>query len=182
MADALSLYERNTRLSEAFYTALQGMEICLRNKLNEQLTNRFGAEWFRPGRTPLQNDAVESIRDVFNNLRIATRSITAGDLVAELSFGFWIGLLGPRYDATIWRQSIYLAFHENGARMARKRVHSRFNALRRFRNRIAHHEPIFLNNLQNTHHEVIEATAWMCPNTAAWITHHSRFPQVYAAP
>jgi hypothetical protein len=110
------------------------------------------------------------------------KAITLGAVVAELSFGFWVSLLGPRYDATLWRASLYRAFRENGARMKRDRVHGRFNALRRFRNRIAHHEPIFLNNLANTHAEIIEATNWMCSDTAAWTLHISRFAIVFAGP
>jgi hypothetical protein len=179
---AITLYERNTRLSEAFYTPLQFMEICLRNKLNEQLIHHYGPDWFRPGKTPLHADAIGSITDAVGDLNQAKKPITVGAVVAELSFGFWVALLGPRYDATIWRKALYLAFMENGKRMSRARVHGRFNALRRFRNRIAHHEPIFLNNLAHTHAEIVEATAWMCPNTAAWTTFHSRFAVVFAAP
>jgi len=179
---ALGVYERNTRLSESFYTPLQCMEICFRNQLNTQLVDKYGADWFRPGKVPLETDAVDTIKEVVSGLHQAKTPITTGAVVAELSFGFWVGLLGPRYDATIWRQALYLGFMENGKRMKRDRVHGRFNALRRFRNRIAHHEPIFLNNLANTHSEIIEATSWMCPNTAAWTLHHSRFTAVFAAP
>lgn len=179
---ALSLYERNTRLSEAFYTSLQVMEIRFRNKVNEQLITVYGQHWFRPGKAPLENDAVAKISDAVARLNQSKQPITTGAVVAELSFGFWIGLLGPRYDATMWRRAIYLAFFEHGKRMRRDRVHRRFNALRRFRNRIAHHEPIFLNNLPNIHAEIIEAISWMCPTTAAWAMHQSRFPQVFLEP
>ena len=178
---ALDLYERNTRLSEAFYTPLQSMEICLRNKLHDELVARYGPDWFRAGMAPLYPDAVEAIRKIVAGLDQARRPSGPGPIVAELSFGFWVGLLGPRYDATVWRQALYRAFEEDGRRLKRDRVHGRFNALRRLRNRIAHHEPIFHYDLPNAHAEIIAAISWMCPSTAAWTTRHSRFPGVFAA-
>jgi hypothetical protein len=58
-------------------------------------------------------------------------------------------------------------------------VHGRFNAVRRFRNRIAHPEPIFHRDVKQTHDEIIDAIGWMCRDTAAWTEHHSRFMAVY---
>lgn len=156
------------------------MEICLRNTLNRQLTNAFGGEWFRNGKPPFEQDALNTLRDTVAELTRAKRSIATGRIVAEMSFGFWVGLLGPRYDHNLWRNNFYQAFTEQGAHIRRDRVHRRFNALRRFRNRIAHHEPIFLVNLANTHAEIIEATSWMCATTAAWSLHQSRVRDVLA--
>jgi hypothetical protein len=65
-----------------------------------------------------------------------------GQMLAGLKFAFWVGLLGKHYDATIWRKAIYKAFLAHGGK-PRSVVHSRLNAIRRLRNRIAHHEPIF---------------------------------------
>ena len=179
--DALALYERNTRLSQAFYSPLQAMEICLRNGLNDRLVVAYGSDWHQNGRAPFERDAVNNILDAVKWLSQSNTPITLGAIVAELSFGFWVGILGPRYDATLWRQALHSAFRENGSPMKRRRVHSRFNALRRFRNRIAHHEPIFLQNLPGRHDETIEATSWLCAQTAAWALHHSRFSTVYNA-
>lgn len=176
---ALDFYEQNTRLSETFYTPLQCMEICLRNKISDQLVVKYGPDWFSNPAVPFHNDAQTSVAEATDYLTKSRKPITLGAVVAELSFGFWVALLGPRYDATLWRTAIYMAFMENDGYMRRDRVHGRFNALRRFRNRVAHHEPIFLNNLPNTHAEIIEAINWMCPNTAAWAIYLSRFAEVH---
>ncbi|MFO0437906.1 MAG: hypothetical protein ACK5YD_05205, partial [Phenylobacterium sp.] len=61
------------------------------------------------------------------------------------------------------------------------RVHRRLNALRRLRNRIAHHEPIFHRDLETDHAEVIEAIRWMSADTADWAMLTSRFPEVFRA-
>jgi hypothetical protein len=175
---ALSLYEANTRLSEAFYTPLQALEICLRNKVHQQLSGNYGELWYSNGRAPLGDDSSRMIFEAEEQLKKGGR-ITPGRVVAELKFAFWVGLLGPHYDATLWRQCIFRAFPQSGGR-ARKAVHGRLNAIRRFRNRIAHHEPIFHLQPIQRHQEIIEAIAWMCRSTSQWALYHSRLPLIAA--
>lgn len=178
---AIALYERNTRLAESFYTPLQSLEICFRNHLDIELSATYGSDWMTNGAPPLNSWAQKSIRDSIADLKAAKAAVTPGAIVAELHFGFWLSLLAPQYDATLWRASCYRAFRENGKHMARKRVHGRLNAIRRFRNRVAHHEPIFHADLQLVHDEIIETMQWMCSATASWAQHHSRFHAVLAA-
>lgn len=107
--------------------------------------------------------------------------IPAGDVVAELKFAFWVGLLGKQYDTTLWRTALYKGF-QKGAGRKRSDVHGRFNMLRRFRNRVAHHEPIFKRDLILIHDEIVEAIGWMCADTVAWTAHHSRAVTVINSP
>lgn len=179
---AIGLYERNTRLAAAFYAPLQTLEICLRNHLNDHLTTTYGADWMTNGHPPLNEWALREIRDAEKGLGSAKVPVTRGAILAELHFGFWISLLAPQYDESLWRKACHRAFRNNGKGLARKRVHSRFNAIRRFRNRVAHHEPIFHADLEQTHEEILEACGWICVYTAAWARHHSRFPENWAAP
>ena len=174
---ALKLYEENMRLAEAFYTPLQCLEVCLRNGLNSRLCTTFGDDWMTNGKPALEEGAKLSIQKAIEDLQKADHDVTPDDIVAELNFGFWIGLMGPPYDATLWRQTLYKSFTAKGGQK-RSTVHRRFNALRRFRNRVAHHEPIFHRPLEQLHSEIIEAISWMCRHTSAWALHHSRFDQV----
>lgn len=174
---ALELYEENSRLSEAFYTPLQSVEVCLRNCIHEQMAGRYGKDWYRNGQAPLGDDAHRMIADVADELTKSGKDIRAGQVIAELKFAFWVGLLGPRYDATLWRTVLYRAFRADGGK-PRNLVHGRFNAIRRFRNRVAHHEPIFDRALVDIHGEIIEAIRWMSRETASWAADQSRFQQV----
>jgi hypothetical protein len=174
---ALKLYEENTRLSEAFYTPLQSLEVCLRNHLHVQLIARYGDDWCQNGAPRFNADSEQMIADAIWELRNEPPPIDPNDVVAEMKFAFWVSLLGPHYGATLWRQSLYKAFLRGGGKR-RSLVHQRFNAIRRFRNRIMHHEPIFHRPLQQLHDEIIEAIGWMCQDTAAWTAHHSRFDDV----
>lgn len=176
---ALGLYETNTRLSEAFYTPLQSVEICLRNCIHEQMAARYGGDWYRDGHAPLGDVARNMISDVIGELTLTGNNIVPGRVVAELKFAFWVGLLGPRYDATLWRAVLHRAFRAEGGK-PRSVVHGRFNAIRRFRNRVAHHEPVFDRPLAQFHSEIIEAIRWMSRETANWAAYHSRFEHVRA--
>ena len=178
---ALQQYERNTKLSEAFYTPLQCLEICLRNCLHSCMANKYGEDWMRNNAPPLRNESVTIIGDLINAHATDLQPMSVGALVAELKFGFWVGLLGPPYDATIWRGCLYRAFLPGGGK-PRSVVHGRLNALRRFRNRVAHHEPIIWKPLGDVHNEIVEAIGWMCSDTKAWSVHHSRVPTVLANP
>lgn len=176
---SIELYEKNTRLAEAFYMPLQCVEICLRNQLHIQLSNTYGELWYENGNPPLLDDSLRMIFEAKEELTKAGR-VTPGRMVAELKFAFWVGLMGPKYDATLWRKCLHRAFPASGGR-PRKTIHWRFNAIRRFRNRVAHHEPIFHLSPIVRHQEIIEAISWMCRNTSAWALHHSRLPIIAVA-
>lgn len=177
---ALGLYERNTRLSEAFYTSLQSCEVALRNTISIQMANAYGPDWFKNGKAPLNHVARDMILNAERELQ-HLNPIPPGALIAELKFAFWVSLLAVQYDATLWRKTIYRGFLRGGGK-TRNTVHGRFNVIRRFRNRIAHHEPIYFRDLTQTHAEILEAIGWMCTDTCAWTAHHSRALVTIQAP
>lgn len=178
LSNAIALYERNTRLSEAFYTPLQCLEICLRNTLHFRMSEEYGADWVTNGGPPLLEMSQMMVQEAVTELQKSAEWPSNDDIVAEAKFAFWVGLLGPRYDGTIWRKTLFEGF-AIGGRKKRQVVHSRFNAIRRLRNRIAHHEPIFHRNPLQLHKEIIEAIGWMCSDTMAWAEYHSRLESVY---
>ena len=180
--DALLLYERNTLLSEAFYTSLQGLEICFRNKLHACLERDFCMQCLLQNKLPLISEDVSRLSLSKSSLYSSQKQLTEGSIVAELSLGFWVKLLGPTYDATLWRTSLFRAFSSKGRYLRRKGVHGRFNAIRRFRNRIAHHEPIWDQDVVGRHAEIIEAISWMCGDTALWVDRRSRLPHLAVIP
>jgi hypothetical protein len=174
---ALATYELNTRLCEAFYAPLQCLEVCLRNTVHEEMSVNYGVQWLTNGHVPFSVLSQTMIDAASKELGGVP---DADDMVAELKFAFWVGLLGQGYDGTIWRKALYRGFRIGGAKQ-RAVVHGRFNAIRRLRNRIAHHEPIFMRDTMQDHAEIIDAIGWMCADTCAWAAHHSRVAAVFAA-
>lgn len=162
--------------SEAFYTPLQCVEVCLRNCIHEQLSNAYGSDWLLNGKPNLDAGSQDMIAAAIADSE-GVGPPSPGAIVAEVKFAFWVGLLAPRYDATLWRTALYKAFIV-GAGQRRSIVHGRMNAIRRFRNRVMHHEPIFHRPHKTMHDEILEAIGWMCKDTKSWVSHHSRYPAV----
>lgn len=179
---ALSLYERNMRIAEAFYRPLQALEVCLRNHMHERLTAVFGVNWYRTYTPPFDQETWDKLDRAMDDVDRAGHPITPGSVVAELNFGFWVLLLSKRYGRSLWPPVFSPIFHEGGKRMPLRRVHTRMNDLRNFRNRIAHHEPIYHLNPAQAHSDIIQAIAWICPASAAWAWEHSRVPHVLSKP
>ena len=131
-------------------------EVALRNAIHRRLAERYGEAWYDNPDAGLDRGAVERIA--------SARMVSARDghdegpprIVAALSFGFWVSLLGPggrvaagrkaNYEMTLWRPALRGAF-VHCARLTRKEAHRPLNSLRTLRNRIAHHEPVFARDL-----------------------------------
>ncbi|MGU3591842.1 hypothetical protein [Methylobacterium brachiatum] len=187
---ALRLYTWNTAISAAFYGPLQGLEVALRNSMHQELSAKFGALWFDDPRCGLDAGALQRLRSVKDDVRRAGHTIDAPHIVAAMPFGFWVSLLGrggrtaagtgyADYERTLWRPCLYAAFPNR--RAGRRQVHAPLDFLRTFRNRIAHHEPIFGRHLEKDHESILVATSWISVETKTWIEHHSRVPQLLAS-
>ncbi len=166
---AIALYEKNISVSESLYTALQGVEICLRNTINRQMCLAYDDNWLINKNENLDEHSKYQIDKVFN----PKGSLTNDDIVAKASFAFWVGLLSDKSDEGLWRKSLYKCFMVKNGK-TRSEVHKRMNAIRRFRNRVAHHEPI-LDKVGKMHAEIIEAVGWMCEDTSIWLQSISKF-------
>lgn len=91
---ALALYERNTRLAEAFYTPLQCLEVCIRNAMHDRLSAAYGVDWYNNGAPPFQHEANSLIAAALAELSKTGKPIRPGRVVAELRYAFWVGIVG----------------------------------------------------------------------------------------
>ena len=183
-AEALRLYTWNTALSAAFYGPLQGLEVAIRNAMHRELSLRYGAAWYDNLQAGLDAGALDRVRAAKDELRRGRYAIDPPHLVAVLPFGFWVSLLGRGgraaalgaakrdYDMTLWRPALHRAFPN--ARLRRADAHARLDYLRTFRNRIAHHEPIFARHLAADHDSILLVTGWISAEVRDWIAHHTR--------
>jgi hypothetical protein len=62
----------------------------------------------------------------------------------------------------------------------RKQLHRSFDRGRTFRNRIAHHEPIFHRHLAADHMHIVRLVRLICPVTADWVSLNSKVSKVLA--
>ena len=176
---AIRLYIWNTEVSAAFYGPLQGLEVALRNAMHRLLAGRYGPAWYDNPAAGLDAGALDRLESARSGLKQGNPS----QVVAVLSFGFWVSLLGPggridarrraNYEMTLWRPALRGVFAHRRP-LTRRQVHRPLDDLRILRNRIAHHEPIFRQNLALHHERLLDVAGWISPATRAWIEHHSR--------
>ena len=135
----------------------------------------YGLRWYDNPAIGMAPAALRLVGDAKDTLAKSRKPVDPPRVVAELSFGFWVSLLGRgpsgRYETTLWRPAVHRAFPH--IRSLRKHVHAPLDSLRVLRNRIAHHEPIFTRHLAADYARILTVIGWICPDTAAWIDHHS---------
>ena len=147
---AMTLYRLNLKLSQEFFTVISCFEIALRNKIDTKCKSALGNDWLKKGAEPKGVFDNRYCRLTQRNINDAVRKLGAhynhNKLVAELGFGFWRYLFAQRqYNAT---GRILLGIFPSKPTSSTKIQYNQnfvFNQLakiNKFRNRIAHHEPI----------------------------------------
>ncbi len=180
---AVAHYKANIEISETFYPMLSILEIALRNNLDFQLKRKFNDDnWFENSEfiKIVSRFQIDRVSEARNNIFREKKTITTGKIISELSFGFWTSLLDSKFEKTLWK-NIRLAF-PNCPKSIRKRktMSSKFNGIRKFRNRIFHHESVTWNitALKNYKSEIIEGIDWLDKNLLEWSVELFRFEEV----
>ena len=172
---AISLYERNTRMSEHLYGVLQACEVALRNSIHLNLSIGFGrTDWYDC--IKFGHRELLMIGEAKLNVQKFKAKVTPGQIVAVLTMGFWNRLLAPEYEKSLWVPHLHKAF-PHYRKPDRVLIFARLEDIRRLRNRVAHHEPIFKKDQMREYAKVLEAIGWICPSTAAWVDSISMFPR-----
>ena len=133
---------------------------------------------------PPQNESVlvgrdlSAAREAVEQVEKVKDEATPGRVVAELSFGFWVGLFANVYDQNLWRTDLYHLF---SPRPQRRQLHEDLDKLRTLRNRIAHHEPIFQRALLDDYNRLTSILRSIDPHTCTWMEHNNRVLDVLAA-
>lgn len=175
-SEALQLYAWNTALASAFHGPLQCLEISLRNAVHDRLSASRGTSWFDQV-SLLRGRDLAIVADAKARVGQTGQAVTPGRVVAELSFGFWVGLFANAYDSTLWRTDLYRLF---SPRPHRRGLHDDLDRLRTLRNRIAHHEPIFQRTLVDDYERIRVITRALSPDLCEWMEFHSRVLDVIA--
>ncbi len=168
---ALALYIWNAQLGEAFHLPIQSVEIALRNRINSVLVIKFGADWWRDTAfnamaEKRQNDAINEVKTRIGN---RGQDLVTGQIVAGLSFGFWVSMLDARYNPDVWSHHLRTGFPNLPTLNDRNDLQKVTRGIANFRNRIWHHEPIFKAPISDEYSACMRALGWLCPNKMGWI-------------
>ncbi len=185
LEDALLLYRLNAKLSGTFIFPIQSVEVAFRNALATQLDSHLGtADWLiRLIWDPASNPTLWSSRQVDKVLNAYVRYVESkrcppsqDDMISDLELGFWTEFVDKTWQRhRLWPQ-LKGAFPNLPASITRGPVFSALNRLRKFRNRIAHHEVIISPTTTpiDTHGVALNAIEWMSRDTSEWTRRHSQ--------
>lgn len=173
---ALELYLWNMEVSAAFMVPLHICEIAIRNAVAEAIEQIHGPHWpwtagflisLPKPRDTRQYDPAQNLAQV------AQRERTTGKVVAAINFAFWEKLFTRGQDGRMWspclRTVLPGAPQDLTIPQIRQDAFVTLQRIRRLRNRIAHHEPIFARELAEDYVSALKLIRWRCSITAHWV-------------
>ncbi|OIH95490.1 hypothetical protein [Curtobacterium sp. MCBA15_001] len=185
---ALRLYAWNTELTTAFWGPIAWLEVLLRNAVHDALRAGRADDWWNDPAVHLMQRERRAVDGAISTLqRRGVDEPSADDVVAATSFGLWVGLTDagiprdPRfgYETTLWQPRMVRAFP--GLRtVRRKQLHRRLDEVRRFRNRLAHHEPIIGAPLERVRDDVLEIAGFIDTDAEQFLRGAHRIDEVLA--
>ncbi|MBZ6261120.1 hypothetical protein KVH22_37015 [Streptomyces olivaceus] len=172
---AARLYWWNIQVSGALIGPLHCLELALRNALHEGMARQYGRpDWWKVA--PLSDRGAELVQKAQRTRRRRPR--TPDDVVAELTFGFWVSLMAKGYDRHFWVPALHRAFpHYQGSR---DDLHDALESLRLLRNRVMHHEPVHHRDLAADHAKIYRVLGYLSAELAKEAAAMDRTPEVLA--
>ena len=172
--EALQLYTWNVQISSAFMNPLHIGEVAVRNAVAQAIERKFGNRW--PWSQGFERSLPNPSRgyNPRKNLTEAKhRQETAGKVIPELNFVFWQRMFTSRFHQRIWQEQIKRFFpnapQDWSEQHLQKSLYRELDKIRRLRNRIAHHEPIFSRDLTDDFQGLEKIIRWRCSETADWM-------------
>lgn len=173
-AKATELYGWNARVAAAFMLPSHFAEVSTRNAVADGLTCLYGDQW--PWNPTFEKSLPSPYPPIYNPQRdlITTRGQqpTTGKVIAELKFSFWQSMFTARHDVRLWAPHIRTLF-PNASGMAvrnlRGRIHTDLEVIRKLRNRLAHHEPIFTRDLADDLRRMLELIELRSAPMVDWV-------------
>lgn len=172
----------NLALVNAIQPVLHSLELAFRNELARAgtkitATRTFQtagvASWLDATPTMLMESEYRKILNAKERLGSDPSKRTEGRLIAKLDFGFWVALCRDSYADTrasgprLWPRALDIAFQKRPRSVTtRAEVFHRFDRIRKFRNRVAHHEPIWDHDYLSNHDYILESLGWISPKLA----------------
>jgi len=158
--DTLELYESNLKKAKQSYILLSVLEVSLRNSINNLFEKFYGAGWIVNEAQFLKHKEIEKIEAAKEKIRKNREEITQDKLISELSFGFWTALFQSAYSdkmRTAYLKQIFPNLPPKSVEVIdRKKISAKLNHIRKFRNRVFHHENIIKDEFVNIESEIYE--------------------------
>ena len=168
---AVRLYRRNAADAAAFWRPVGHLEVAIRNALSNQIArrhNRLGRSetWLDDPDRELTTRARAVIQAARTRVNTKGKQASYSQTISELSFGFWRFLIAKRSTA-IW-PDLASAF-PNAPDRKLETVEAPVSRIYEFRNRLAHHEPIWNRDPQSRYDDVMMCASYIDSALPEWI-------------
>ncbi|MGA3081866.1 MAG: hypothetical protein ABSD44_10845 [Terracidiphilus sp.] len=182
---ALKLYAWNAQVSAALLAPLHICEVVIRNSVADSLEIVYGTRWpwssvFElslpaPGIGYSPRKDLQSVRRHQNS---------TGKVIPELKFVFWQKMFTSRHDLRLWDAHLMSVLPgldpAKTVGQLRHEIYDNLEEIRKLRNRIAHHEPIFARNLSDDLQGIVDLIELRCKVTAAWMISNQQASKIIA--
>ena len=176
---AFKYYLWNCALCESFVFSLHFSEIVCRNTLHKGLLNRCGESWYndKTFRIILDEKYLNELNEAYSKeLKQHGDNTTANHICSALPFAFWEHLTTKRFERFLWSKGIRNIFPCAPKEMTLLDLHDLIESVRRWRNRIAHHQAIFDKSPTKKHQDTLRLISIACDTTHSWVASGSRVP------
>lgn len=176
---AFELYLYNARLAKAFLFPLHVAEIALRNAIDEVLSSRYSLDWHHDVtlHAILTPESLASLTKAESRASKGRAAAKKDDVISCLTFDFWSNLFRPEYDRTLWQTNMNRLL-PNAVGITRAQLQSLVMGINRFRNRIAHHEPVFALNVSSQYREILNVVEYRSAAASQWLKSHATVNKV----
>lgn len=141
----LSEYTNNLLYSRHYYVPLAILEVTLRNAIHSFLSTKIGQNWLDE-RSFLCRDAQRKINEAKSKLSYRHEPLSIDKIIAELNFGFWVGLFTQPYETHLRYGDLKKIFPSLPSKkvslVTRRHVLTKLHTIKTFRNRLFHYEKV----------------------------------------
>ncbi|STY73247.1 Abi-like protein [Micrococcus luteus] len=176
---AMDYYRWSHALASECWTLISHFEVLLRHRIDTVLADHLRETdrhipWFlQMGDLP--GASARQIDDTITRLRTQGR-LSRHQVVAGMTFGFWATLFS---DDNLWKEALHQVFTDRSG-LKRKDVTSQLEGVRRFRNRVAHHDSLLNVDVPMEISSILSLTRRMDVEYADWMSTISAWADVYS--
>lgn len=195
--ETVARYLWELALVAAMHPVLHSLEVAFRNELARAAGKLVAGRAFSTAGIPSWLDAVpsmlmdrerEKVLAAKERMGADPRRWTEARLIAKLDFGFWVALCRDSYTDTrasgprLWPRALDIAFQRRPRTVTtRAEVYHRYDRIRKFRNRVAHHQPVWNQDYLGQHEYILESLSWISPKLSDAARQLSAAPAVFRA-
>jgi hypothetical protein len=165
------LFFLKLEIAAALWVHIAAFEHTLRIFIDDKLSKVYGRNDWWNIRGLLSQKDFKDVRKVTRRLESRNPTVDSIQLIENLSFSFWLELLGKRYHQKIWMKILKFFPVYPGRR---EDFYNKAREIRNLRNSIAHHGPIMRRNLIRDHAYLGELTEILDPELAREVEKRSR--------